>query len=85
MTSIFRSLILLILRGGLLPYTENYMNRKTASLSFLAVCVLLAILLLTSVITPIISGLIFAVALVALGIVSKGFTRNREKDQTNAA
>ncbi|MBE0665345.1 MAG: hypothetical protein IH584_05935 [Candidatus Aminicenantes bacterium] len=50
------------------------MNRKTAALSFLGVCLVLAMLLVAKAISPILSGSIFAIALVAFGIFSHGFT-----------
>ncbi len=53
------------------------MNGKAARIIFLTVCILLAILLVTKVITPIISGSIFAAALVLFGGFSKGFKRNK--------
>ena len=56
------------------------MNRKIAVILFLSVCVVLAVLLLTKTITSIISGIIFAIALVIFGILSRGF--QREKDST---
>jgi hypothetical protein len=51
------------------------MNGQKAKIIFLIVCIILAILLLTKVITPIISGTIFAVALVLLGGLSSGFRK----------
>lgn len=51
------------------------MNRKTASLSFLGICVVLAILLLIKVITPLVSGSVFAITLVLLGVISRGFRK----------
>ena len=51
------------------------MNRKTAGIFFLGTCVILAILLLTQVLTPIVSAFIFAVALVAFGVPSNGFRK----------
>lgn len=51
------------------------MNKKTAGISFLTVCVILAILLLTKVITSTFSAIIFAVVLVVFGVLSKGFRR----------
>jgi hypothetical protein len=48
---------------------------KTAALLFLGVCVCLAALLFLKVITPVVSGAIFAVALVLLGGTSSGFRR----------
>ena len=48
---------------------------KYAGLTFLVLCILLAILLLTKTITSIVSGIIFAVALVVLGILSNGFRK----------
>ena len=49
------------------------MKGKTAGLVFLGVCAILAILLLTSVIRPMASGVVFAAALVILGSLSGGF------------
>ncbi len=51
------------------------MNGKKARIFFLITCILLAILLLTHVLTYIVSGIIFAVALVAFGVPSDGFRR----------
>lgn len=48
-------------------------KRQTAGFLFLCVCVALAVLLLTDAITPLVSGEIFAVALVLLGVLSRGF------------
>ncbi|MBU0581421.1 MAG: hypothetical protein KKA19_09625 [Candidatus Margulisbacteria bacterium] len=50
------------------------MNRQTAVSLFLAICIVLAILLLTKMISSPISGSIFALALIIFGIASKGFT-----------
>lgn len=50
------------------------MKRKTAGILFLAICVVLAILLLTKTISSTVSGSIFALALIVLGVASKGFT-----------
>ena len=49
------------------------MNRITAALSFLGICLILAALLLFHIITSTISGVIFALALILFGSVSKGF------------
>lgn len=51
------------------------MNKKTAGLTFLGVCLLLAALLVAKVISPILSGAVFAIALAGFGIFSRGFTR----------
>lgn len=51
------------------------MNKRTAGLAFLGICVILAALLVAKVISPVLSGSIFAVALVAFGILSRGFTK----------
>jgi hypothetical protein len=51
------------------------MNAKPALVIFLGVCLILAGLLLFQVIDPIVSGAIFAVALVVLGGLSKGFKK----------
>lgn len=49
------------------------MKGKNAGISFLIVCIILAILLLTEIITSTVSGIIFAIALVLFGILSKGY------------
>ena len=51
------------------------MRRKEAGLAFLGVCVVLAILLVAKRITPVVSGGIFAIALVSFGLLSRGFRR----------
>jgi hypothetical protein len=51
------------------------MSGKKAGKLFLSICVVLAILMLTQVLTPIVGGSIFAVALVAFGVPSHGFRR----------
>jgi hypothetical protein len=51
------------------------MNKKPASLTFLGICVVLAVLLVAKAISPILSGTIFAIALVGFGILSRGFTK----------
>ncbi len=51
------------------------MSRKLAVFIFVDVCVILAILLLLRSITPLLSGIVFAVALVVLGILSRGFRK----------
>jgi hypothetical protein len=42
---------------------------------FLGICIVLAFLLLTRLITPVISGFVFAISLVLLGGITKGFRR----------
>ncbi len=54
---------------------EERMDGRVAGLVFLGVCVVLAALLLVRVITPVISGSVFAIALVLFGGVSRGFGR----------
>ncbi len=51
------------------------MNGRTAVLLFLGVCVILALLLLTRSIRPVVSGAVFAIALVVLGVLSRGFRK----------
>jgi len=51
------------------------MNRRHAAFIFLGVCLVLAALLLLQIITPIVSGAIFALALVVFGGLSKGFRK----------
>jgi len=45
---------------------------------FLAVCVVLAILLLTGVLTVIAGSVLFAVSLLVLGLASRGVGRSRK-------
>ena len=47
------------------------MKNKKAGFIFLGVCLVLATLLLTQIISPIVSGIIFAISLVSLGLVPK--------------
>jgi hypothetical protein len=51
------------------------LNKKTAGFGFLGVCVVLAGLLLAKMISPILSGTFFAIALVGFGVLSRGFTK----------
>jgi len=51
------------------------MNGRVAGLSFIAVCLILAALLLTGVIGRTTSASVFAVALVVLGGASRGFRK----------
>lgn len=59
------------------------MNRKTAALSFLAICLVLVILLLTKTITALVGGIIFAIALALFGVISGGFTTDKASSQRN--
>ena len=54
------------------------MNWKYAVLIFLCVCITLAILLLTNTISTIVCGLIFAISLMLLGGLSKGFRKGKQ-------
>ena len=49
------------------------MNKKIASVSFLSICLILAVFLLTKIITSTLSGIVFAIAVVLFGSLSKGF------------
>jgi hypothetical protein len=49
------------------------MSRNLALVLFLATCLVLAVLLLTQSISPIVGSSIFAVALVVFGGLSRGF------------
>ena len=51
------------------------MTRELALSLFLGTCLLLAILLITQVITPVVSGIIFSLALVVFGGLSNGFRK----------
>ena len=52
------------------------MKRKHALISFVSVCLALAVLLLTTVINFIVGAIIFAIALVVFGGLSKAFKKN---------
>ncbi len=52
------------------------MRAKPAGLLFLGICIVLAALLLKKVLTFLVSGFAFAVALVILGLLSGGFRRS---------
>lgn len=54
------------------------MNRIPAVVTLLIVCAALAVLLLLRVLTTILTGALFALALMALGLASRGF---RGKDR----
>ena len=51
------------------------MKGKTAGLLFVMICIILAILLITNVINYILSGSIFAFALILLSVLSLGFKK----------
>ena len=51
------------------------MDRKLALGLFLATCLILAILLMMQIISPLISGIIFAIALILFGGLSRGFRK----------
>jgi len=54
------------------------MSGKTAGYLFLGICIVLAILLLTKTITSTTSSIIFAIGLVLLGGLSRGFRRGKQ-------
>jgi hypothetical protein len=54
----------------------NKMKGKTAGYVFLGICVVLAALLLARIITHLISGFVFAVALITLAVLSGKFRRS---------
>jgi len=58
---------------------RSIMNGKTAAIIFVGVCVVLAILLLFGAISPLVSGSLFAIALVLLGGISNGFRKKELK------
>lgn len=51
------------------------MNGKTASFVLLSICVVLALLLFMGRIGAVTSGWTFAISLVVLGVLSRGFRR----------
>jgi hypothetical protein len=61
--------------GGL-TIKEKIVKRKYALISFLGVCIALAALLLMTIISFIVSAIIFAISLAVFGSLSKGFKKN---------
>ena len=51
------------------------MSGRAASSVLLAICIVIVVLLMAKVINPLTAGVLFAVALAALGIASRGFRR----------
>lgn len=51
------------------------MNKKKAIIRLVISCIVLVVLLLTKSITPLESGVVFAVILLLLGLGSNGFTK----------
>jgi len=51
------------------------MTGRNAGLTFLVICIILAVLLITQTIKSTTSGIIFAVVLVVLGVLSNGFRK----------
>jgi len=51
------------------------MNRNTAVLLFFGTCVILGILVLLNILPSLAGAIIFAVALVAFGLLSRGFKK----------
>lgn len=57
------------------------MNQRTAGFTFLGVCVILAILLFTRTISPMVSGGLFAAALIIFGGLSRRSGRSEEDNE----
>lgn len=53
------------------------MDGRLAGILFVGSCTVLALLLLTDLISPLVSGSVFAIALVVLGGLSGGFRKGR--------
>ena len=51
------------------------MKFKTAAILFLIICVIIVILLLTDYINNFVAGILFALALVIIGVFTKGFKK----------
>jgi hypothetical protein len=51
------------------------MSRNTAVILFFGTCVLMAILVLLNIISSMVGVIIFAVALVSFGLLSRGFKK----------
>ncbi len=49
-------------------------TKKTAGISFLGFCLILALLLYFEVMPPLTGGVVFAVALLSFGLLSRGFS-----------
>ena len=64
--------------GGLSFLKERLMSWKYAVPIFLCVCLTLAILVITNIISTILCGLIFAIALMLVGGLSKGFRKDKQ-------
>jgi hypothetical protein len=64
-------------------HEKKKMKRTIAVTFFLGVCLILALLLLTKTVTPIVSGLIFAFALVIFGGSSRGFRGTKATSKAN--
>jgi len=54
------------------------MSKRPVSIAFLGACILLALLLLTRTISTTISGILFAIALVIFGGLSRGLPSAKE-------
>jgi hypothetical protein len=59
------------------------MPRRTAIFLFLAVCIILAVLLVTGIISSFTSGCVFAVVLVILGGFTRGFKGEVKRGETS--
>jgi hypothetical protein len=64
-------------------HEKKKMKRTIAVTFFLGVCLILALLLLTKTVTPIVSGLIFAFALVIFGGSSRSFRGTKATSKAN--
>jgi hypothetical protein len=51
------------------------MTRKNALIFFLGVCIILAIMLLLKAMSSIVGGILFAIALLVLGLLSQAFRK----------
>ena len=58
------------------------MNKTTAIVAFISVCVVLAVLLLAGVLTTIAASLVFAVALLVFGSMFQAFRRDGRDAKT---
>jgi hypothetical protein len=52
------------------------MNRRLAVFVLLGICLVIVLLLLTRWISFIVAALVFAIALVVIGLLSRGFTKS---------
>ncbi len=69
--------------GNRKSHAKNGMKRAAAVTSFVGVCIILALPLLAQILTVMLSGIVFAIALMTFGGLSRGFRRNSGMSSIN--